>query len=265
MAESHPEMLPGIRFLFAAVALSVSILIFGLGAAALLRAAHEEFSSSSSWRTAPEPPMVAQRSEPAKPVLAMLRFDPPPGARETSDPPAATTRADSAASAAPAEPEAVAETPPEAQIVAALNKQDTSTPAETAKPDATGMQPAAGETAAATIAENKTAANEEAAPAAKVEVMDAKVAEPAPAETAKVAMFGGSPVAIEEPALKEEVRDKPERSAVKARERAKARAEARAKARRKLAAQRARLARQRQATQQAAPGLFGQQTPAVQN
>ena len=47
-------MLPGFRFLFAAIALSVSILVFGLGAAALLRAAHEEFASYSSWRAATE-------------------------------------------------------------------------------------------------------------------------------------------------------------------------------------------------------------------
>jgi len=47
-------MLPGFRFLFAAIVLSMSILVFGLGAAALLRAAHEEFASNPSWRGAPE-------------------------------------------------------------------------------------------------------------------------------------------------------------------------------------------------------------------
>jgi hypothetical protein len=46
-------MLPGLRFLFAAIMLSISILVFGLGAAALLRAAHEEFASNPSWRAAP--------------------------------------------------------------------------------------------------------------------------------------------------------------------------------------------------------------------
>jgi len=34
-------MLPGFRFLFAAIVLSMSVLIFGFGAAALLRTAHE--------------------------------------------------------------------------------------------------------------------------------------------------------------------------------------------------------------------------------
>ena len=43
-------MLPGIRFLFAAILLSISIVVFGLGAAALLRAAHEDFASNPSWR-----------------------------------------------------------------------------------------------------------------------------------------------------------------------------------------------------------------------
>ena len=44
-------MLPGFRFLFAAIVLSMSVLVFGLGAAALLRAAHEEFASSAPlWR-----------------------------------------------------------------------------------------------------------------------------------------------------------------------------------------------------------------------
>ena len=43
-------MLPGFRFLFAAIVLSVSVLIFGLGAAALLRATHEEFASIPARR-----------------------------------------------------------------------------------------------------------------------------------------------------------------------------------------------------------------------
>ena len=36
----NPSMLPGFRFLLAAILLSASILVFGLGAAALLRATH---------------------------------------------------------------------------------------------------------------------------------------------------------------------------------------------------------------------------------
>ena len=68
-------MLPGFRFLFAAIMLSMSLLIFGLGAAALLRAAHEQFASNSSWRAAPEVPF-AQRPDTMLPVLAALRVEP---------------------------------------------------------------------------------------------------------------------------------------------------------------------------------------------
>ena len=58
-------MLPGFRFLFAAIVLSMSILVFGLGAAALLRAAHEQFASNPSWHAAPEA-TVAQQSRARK-------------------------------------------------------------------------------------------------------------------------------------------------------------------------------------------------------
>src|SRR5258708_18644564 len=71
------SMLPGFRFLFAATVLTMSILVFGLGAAALLRAAHEEFASNPSWRAAPET-TFAQQGEATRPVLAMLRVDPLP-------------------------------------------------------------------------------------------------------------------------------------------------------------------------------------------
>lgn len=66
-------MLPGFRFLFAAIALSISILVFSLGAAALLRAAHQEFASMPRLITAE--PVFAQRNE-AEPALAMLHADP---------------------------------------------------------------------------------------------------------------------------------------------------------------------------------------------
>jgi len=69
-------MLPGFRFLFAATVFSMSVLVFGLGAAALLRAAHEEFASTPSWRAPPET-VFAQPSEATGPVLAMLHVDTP--------------------------------------------------------------------------------------------------------------------------------------------------------------------------------------------
>src|SRR6202166_2681536 len=78
------SMLPGFRFLFAAIVLSMSILVFGLGAAALLRAAHEEFASNPSWHALPEA-MVAQQGEATRPVLAMLRVEPPSAEPKASE------------------------------------------------------------------------------------------------------------------------------------------------------------------------------------
>lgn len=70
-------MLPGIRFLFAAVALAVSMLVFGLGAAALLRASHEQFANVMTTRPA-SVQLAARPAEPPIPTLSMLRVDPEP-------------------------------------------------------------------------------------------------------------------------------------------------------------------------------------------
>jgi hypothetical protein len=69
-------MLPGFRFLLTAIVLSTSILIFGLGAAALLRAAHEQFANNPYWRRGPEATFT-QQAEATRLVLAMLRAEPP--------------------------------------------------------------------------------------------------------------------------------------------------------------------------------------------
>jgi hypothetical protein len=95
-------MLPGFRFLFTAIVLTMSILIFGLGAAALLRAAHEEFASVPSWHTAPET-MFAQPNEALPPVLAMLRIEPRIEEQKAPDDIPATT--------SPTEPSADASNP----------------------------------------------------------------------------------------------------------------------------------------------------------
>lgn len=70
------SMLPGFRFLFAAILLSTSILVFGLGAAALLRATHQQYVSNPGWRNGPQEQVFAQVPEPAQPVLAVLRDEP---------------------------------------------------------------------------------------------------------------------------------------------------------------------------------------------
>ena len=59
------SMLPGFRFLFTAIVLSMSVLIFGLGAAALLRAKHEEFVNLPSRRATPEPMFARLNDDPA--------------------------------------------------------------------------------------------------------------------------------------------------------------------------------------------------------
>ncbi len=112
-------MLPGFRFLLAAITLSVSVVIFGLGAAALLRASHEQFAALPAWRAPPEI-LFLQQAEPAAPTLAMLKVDsrtpkpaterasiePAPGASPSASPPTAET----AAPASEAEP--AVDTPP---------------------------------------------------------------------------------------------------------------------------------------------------------
>lgn len=69
-------MLPGIRILFASFILSASVLIFGLGAAALLRSAHEDFVGVPAWRAAQQP--MAPAMDTNRPMLSLARVDPPP-------------------------------------------------------------------------------------------------------------------------------------------------------------------------------------------
>lgn len=67
-------MLPGIRLLFGTFILSASVLIFGLGAAALLRSAHEEFVGVPAWRAAQQP--MAPAFDTNRPMLSLARVDP---------------------------------------------------------------------------------------------------------------------------------------------------------------------------------------------
>jgi hypothetical protein len=147
-------MLPGFRFLFAATLFTMSILVFGLGAAALLRAAHEQFASNSSWHAAPEATFAQQvevsretSREAARPVLAMLRVEPPTTEQKTSDsapainPDAIPAPAEQSATSAPTAPEP-------ADSNAALT-QDAVAPSAAAKPDMPAAEnPAPGQVAA---------------------------------------------------------------------------------------------------------------------
>lgn len=229
-------MLPGFRFLFAAIMLSMSLLIFGLGAAALFRAAHESFASNSAWRATPEVPF-AQRPDTTLPMLATLRVEAK-----------AMERAYDEAPAAPDQPAPSADQPaPSAELarndqVAALRPVETS-PAEIAKPvelptptpvtenppavEAASLAPASETTTAtepqmttASIADapsvgSESAANEtvpvRAELAAAASVDQAVVATPeatapsatAPADSAaatKIATLGGPPVDVSDEA-----------------------------------------------------------------
>lgn len=163
-------MLPGFRFLFAAILLSTSILVFGLGAAALLRATHQQYVSNPVWLNSPPEQVFAQSPEPAQPVLAVLRAEPeiaPAPARSLRDEvptiglpasepkqvAAPTSEADAQPQVAEASPPAAEPAKPETTAEAeastpndTLTLADTLTPADTTAsiPEA---QPAAGEPA----------------------------------------------------------------------------------------------------------------------
>ena len=63
-------MLPGFRILFALVVLSVAILIFGFGTLALLRTAHESFSSQPTWHAPLEASAAPHNDRQSTPTLA---------------------------------------------------------------------------------------------------------------------------------------------------------------------------------------------------
>ena len=69
-------MLPGLRFLLLATTMSVSVLVFALGAAALLRATHENFATLPQRRPPQEQVFVKQNYDTSQPVIALLRAEP---------------------------------------------------------------------------------------------------------------------------------------------------------------------------------------------
>jgi len=241
-------MLPSFRFLFAAIMLSTSMLVFGLGAAALLRTAHEEFASNPFWQAAPET-TFAQQSEGSRPVLAMLRVDPVPVEHKAPD--------DAPSVAAPVEPAASASVAAEPETIAALGPEHSPQP-QSAQPEIpvpespapSEITPAqaeasAGETKLATT-ENASPPANEAAPTASEQTSAPALPEPDLA-MAKIAALDAPTVAVEaKPPAKaaKTISAEPDKSVIKKREQAR-----RAAQRRRIAA-RARAARQ--AAQQAA-------------
>jgi hypothetical protein len=198
-------MLPGFRFLFAAIVLSMSVLVLGLGAAAVLRAAHEQFAESGTWRPASDT-SVAQQSDAAAPVLAMLRVEP----RAT-----APQGADVAPVPAPAQPSETASSP-DAKATPALDPQSPPAPeatksdtpdvtkADVAKPDVAHEAPKTegAETQVANVAappappETTPQEAPTAQPAATVEVPTATDTQTAAADPTPLA----TPVATPAPA-----------------------------------------------------------------
>lgn len=231
-------MLPGFRFLFTAIVLSMSILIFGLGAAALLRAAHEEFANLPA-RRAPPQPMFARQNDDQPPTLALLRVDTPVIVQPTENAPAAAVPEAAIDVPAPAEPDKLA----------ALKPAEEPVQVEAAKPEAP-VKEASAETAPAPAAETES-------PATNAEVnLTAIAATPEPAAatppaispepvadipsfegniaTTLIATLGGPAVFIDESTTAV----KPDRSI------ARKRVAQRARERRRIAARRARLARE---------------------
>ena len=259
-------MLPGFRFLFAAIMLSLSILTFGLGAAALLRAAHEEVASNPSWRATPETTFAQQpeatRPDAARSVLAMLRVD-ATVVEKSSDVPAAT------APCAPAEQAAPLSTPAEPEGIAALKPEDSSLP-EPAKPEIPVSESPAKSEAAPALANTPAPADEiriaaatteavppanEAARAASGQTGAAASPDPDLAST-KIATLNGPPVPIEAQPPGKAAGAKPDTGSVQKRLQAR-----RAAQRRRMAA-RVRLARQALLQQQPSPTPFA--PPAIQ-
>ncbi len=283
-------MLPGFRFLLAAIVLSMSAMVFGLGAAALFRAAHEEFASLPSRRGTQETVFAPQNEAPS-PALAMLRVD-APVADQAADkvvPPAI----------APEQPATVS-TPAEPERSAALKSEDSSAPPENSRSETAKSETAKSEIAKSEIAmpevtksaiampkipvaetpsqdeavparadkpvsaeETSIAATEpalqpasQAAPAASEQASAPALPEaesPSTTIAAKIATLGGPPVAVEtEPPAKAG----DDENAVRKR------MHARRAARRRNMAARARLAQQ--AVQQPAD-LFSQPAVAVRN
>ena len=239
-------MLPGLRFLFAATVLAISLLVFGLGAAALFRAAHEEFASIPARRAPPEP-QFAQQPE-APPVLAMVRVDPPAADKTTTNTPApsipsepaaaepaapaeaapaahpeqvAAVKADDPVPSAPPKPEAqAAETPAPAQSADTVAPAPSADPAPASEPAPAAAEaiPAPTEAKVAVVAD-PPAATSEPAPAAPAPAMAAPEPAPPPSPEAiaaatKIATLGGPEVVIEAPAApKAAEAKKPERNA----------------------------------------------------
>lgn len=205
-------MLPGFRFLVAAVVLSISLLVFGLGAAALLRTAHEEFASLPVRRTAPQSAFSQQPEAP--PTLAMLRLEPHDAKPAVAETPIAPPLDLAPPVAAAPESERAAEPDRLASLSATTPAADATPPVEVSQPEPAKVEVAAPATtvalAPAAPVPPSPAAEKILAPEPAVTAsIDAAPAPDQPATTltdadtklasTKIAVLGGPPVTIEVP------------------------------------------------------------------
>jgi hypothetical protein len=235
------SMLPGFRFLFSAIILSMSVLIFGLGAAALLRSAHEEFANLPSRRATPEP-MFARLGDDQPPTLALLRVDPaadPPADGNPAKVPDVLPAGGQTQEAIPAETEqqATLTTAEPAQIEAAK-------PEDPVKEASSETPTANSEVRLAAVPALDSDPANPPQPASDIASFEPSIA------TTLIATLGGPPVQIEQTASNAEA--KPDRRTINNR------AAQRARERRRIAAiRRARLAREATLTlQQQQPNPF---------
>lgn len=249
----NPSMLPGFRFLFAAILLSTSILVFGLGAAALLRASHEQYVSNPSWRNGPQEQVFAQAPEPAQPVLAVLRAEPEP----TAEPEPSLRDKVPTIGLPESEPDQIAVLTTETEAQSQVTAPPADVPgAEPAKAETTKAETTT-EAAAPAPADTLTPADTTASiPAAKPA---ATAGEPAPADSAALASSALDAASAKVAALNE-----PATTAVKdapAKAKAESKADDKATKRKAKAKKRHRVVRRpppQQLQQQLDP--FGQQT-----
>jgi hypothetical protein len=246
-------MLPGFRFLLVAIVLSMSILVFGLGAAALLRAAHEQFAGNPAWHAASRettfaPPSEAAR-EGARPVLALLRFDTPVVRKPSEDVPAAAAATEQAEQmpATSGESIEIAALRPEASSLPEPGTSEIPVSERPAQPESPAKSEAATAPAdtPAPVDETKIAAAEkalspsnEAAPAAEAVPAASAATSDTDVASTKIATLDSPSVSIEPDPSAKAAAAKQDASLIKQRLRAR-----RAALRRRLAA-RARLAAQ---------------------
>jgi hypothetical protein len=280
-------MLPGFRFLFGAIVLCFSILVFGLGAAALFRAAHEEFASRPAWRAVPGT-MLAQQNDPfaqqgdSGTVLAFLEVAPDdkeaasetshgeigePGVQPSASETSAAVTEPSTSNVADAQelapPNAPPEPSPTAASEAANNAPIASEPErmahlESETPLAEGSAAVEGAAPPAVASEpetriaavNETASNIAEPSTAVSEPINVSAVAPGPiAPAPRIVALGGSTEATNVPTREKEASNQARAKAYRNFIKHRLRAQSAAKARRHLA-HRARIARRAAAQRQ---------------